>query len=185
MKRDLFGVLGAAAATLCMACGSSFVNRGLHDQSRWLQAQVETEASPAGRGSESLTYNARFEVQVSSANDHGAVHDAALRSALPALSLYARVQGQRVEVGRSENAQVLSLSYPLRLNRGDTVELRLTDRHNNYYRVQYGARDVNDWARESVDEAPLAQFSFVFEGSGRYFFHQGYAIFFVDFRPLR
>lgn len=95
------------------------------------------------------------------------------------------MQGQRVEVGRSENAQVLSLSYPLRLNRGDTVELRLTDRHNNYYRVQYGARDVNDWARESVDEAPLAQFSFVFEGSGRYFFHQGYAIFFVDFRPLR
>lgn len=168
------------------ACGGSFVNRGLHDQARWIQAQ--TAAPPTSTSDVSDTerrnFEARFDVEVSPSTSRGAMHNPNERSDLPDLRLYVRVDGQRTEVGHAENAQTLSTSYPLRLHRGETVEVRVADRRNSYTRWTYDSRQVDDWSVSSTSETPLAQFSFQFEGPGRYFFHRGYGLFFVDFRPL-
>lgn len=175
------------ALLACVGCGTTFVNRGLQDQARWIQQQTSHAATSASdvSDSEQRNYESRFEVEVSPSNNRGASHDAQERSDLPDLHLYARVNGQRTEVGAASNARTLTSSYPLRLKRGDTVELRLVDRRNTYIRWQYDSRSTDDWSAESTSETPLAQFSFQFEGPGRYFFHQGYGIFFIDFRQLQ
>ncbi len=176
-----------AALLVCTGCGTSFVNRGLQEQSRWIQTQVArpaTSASDVGED-ETRNYETRFEVEVSPSNNRGNAHDAQERSDLPDLRLYTRIGGQRTEVGSASNAQTLTASYPLRLKRGDTVELRLADRGNTYTRVQYDSRQADDWSSESTRETPLAQFSFQFEGPGRYFFHRGYGLFFIDFRQIQ
>ena len=162
------------------------MNRGLHDQSRWLVAQTHHAATAASDVPEADTrnYESRFDVQVSPSTARGRAHDPNERSNLPDLHLYVRVNGQRTEVGAAPNAQTLTASYPLRLKRGDTVEVRLVDRRNTYLRVQYDSRADDDWEVGGNTEAPLAQFSFTFEGPGRYFFHEGYGLFFVDFRAL-
>lgn len=176
-----------AALFVCGGCGTSFVNRGLQEQSRWIQTQVARPATAPSEVGEDETrnYESRFEVQVSPSNNRGSAHDAQERSDLPDLHLYSRIGGQRTEVGSASNAQTLTSSYPLRLKRGDTVELRLVDRANTYHRVQYDSRQTDDWSSEATTETPLAQFSFQFEGPGRYFFHRGYGLFFIDFRPLQ
>lgn len=63
--------------------------------------------------------------------------------------------------------------------------VRLVDRTNNYFRVQYDSARYDDRSAESTREQPLAQLSFQFEGTGRYFFHQGYGTFVLDLRSLR
>ncbi len=174
------------ASVLVAGCGSSFVNRGLQEQSRWIEGQVAqnaTSASSMDEG-ETLNFDTRFEVEVSPATARGAEHNPSERSSLPDLHLYVRLNGQRTEVGQAPNAPTLSASYPLRLKLGDTVEVRLADRRNTYVRVQYDSREADDWSAESTSETPLSQFSFPFEGPGRYFFHRGYALFFIDFREI-
>ena len=168
-------------------CGSAFVNRGLQDQARWIQSQTTHEATSLSEASETerRNYESRFDVEVSPSTGRGNAHDPQERSNLPDLHLYVRIDGQRTEVGSASNAQTLTASYPLRLKRGDTVELRLADRRNTYTRVRYDSSQTDDWSSEATTETPLAQFSFQFEGPGRYFFHQGYGIFFIDFRPLQ
>ncbi len=95
-----------------------------------------------------------------------------------------RINGQRTEIGQAPNAQTLATNYPLRLKQGDTVEVRLVDRRNTYVSVQYDSRQVDDWSVNNVQETPLSQFQFTFEGPGRYFFHRGYALMFIDFRQI-
>lgn len=181
------GVSALPCVALLVGCGTTFVNRGVQDQSRWIHAQVAHEATSASEASETdrRNYESRFEVEVSPSTNRGAAHDPNERSDLPDLHLYVRIDGQRTEVGAASNARTLTASYPLRLKRGDTVEVRLVDRLNTYTRWRYDSRTVDDWSTEATNETPLAQFSFPFEGPGRYFFHQGYGIFFVDFRPLQ
>ena len=181
------GLSAMSCVVLLAGCGTTFVNRGLQDQSRWIESQVARDATPTRDVSDTErgNYESRFEVEVSPNNQRGAAHDADERSDMPDLHLYVRVDGQRTEVGAASNARTLTTSYPLRLKRGDTVEVRLTDRRNSYLRWQYDSRTADDWSTEATRETPLAQFSFLFEGPGRYFFHQGYGIFFVDFRPLQ
>jgi hypothetical protein len=176
-----------AGQLMLAGCGGSFINRGLHDQARWLQGQVTTSPTSASEAPEGerQNYESRFEVQVSPSTNRGATHNPNERSDLPDLRLYIRVDGQRTEVGHAENAQTLSTSHPMRLRRGDTVEVRIADRRNSYVRWQYDSRQTDDWSVATTTETPLAQFAFQFEGPGRYFFHRGYAIFFVDFRRLQ
>jgi hypothetical protein len=174
------------AGALSAGCGTTFVNRGLHDQSRWIETQVTQDATADSEieEGETLNFDTRFEVQVSPATSRGIEHNPSERSSLPDLHLYVRINGQRTEIGQAANARTLSTSYPLRLKHGDTVEVRLVDRRNTYYRVQYDSRTVDDWETGSTTETPLAQFAFTFEGPGRYFFHHGYGVFFVDFRQI-
>ena len=179
--------LFAAALPFVVGCSTGFVNRGVQEQARWLQVQVQREATapadvPEGQA---RNYETRFDVQVSPSTARGQTHNPAERSNLPDLHLYVRVNGQRTEIGHADNAQVLLATYPLRLSRGQTVEVRLVDRRNNYYRVQYDSAESDDWSTERTAEAPVAQFSFPFEGPGRYFFHRGYGLFFIDLRPLQ
>lgn len=180
-------VLVAWLSVALLGCGSSFVNRGLQSQSRWIQAQVAAPATPAAEVPEGDTrnYESRFDVEVSPNTARGNEHDQGERSNLPDLHLYVRVSGQRVQVGEASNAQTLTATYPLRLKRGDTIEVRLADRRNTYFRVQYDNRRADDWSAEAIQETPLAQFSFTFEGPGRYYLHQGYGVFFIDFRQIQ
>lgn len=187
-------IIARSSLMVCLAsllggagCGTSFVNRGLQDQSRWIQSQVQRAATSASELPEGETRNfeSRFEVEVSPSTNRGIAHDPQERSSLPDLHLYVRVNGQRTEVGSASNAQTLSSSFPLRLKRGDTIEMRLADRRNTYTRWRYDSAQTDDWSSEATTETPLAQFSFQFEGPGRYFFHRGYGIFFIDFRPLQ
>jgi len=179
-------VLAAIALMSATGCGTTFVNRGLHEQTRWLETQVTQEATSASELEDNEVYNfdARFEAQVSPSTSRGAEHNPAERSALPDLHLYVRINGQRTEVGQAPNAQTLIANYPLRLKRGDTVEVRLVDRRNIYFAVQYDSREADDWSVNNVRETPLSQYQFTFEGPGRYFFHRGYALMFVDFRKM-
>jgi hypothetical protein len=123
-------------------------------------------------------------VRVAPSTQRGNPHVPQERSNLPDLALYVRLGGQVVEVGQASNTLALSSEYPVRLKRGDTVEVRLVDRNATSLRVVYDSRLKDDWSTAHTHEVPLAQFSFVFEGPGRYFFHQGYGLFFVDLRKL-
>jgi len=179
--------LGVLLLLSTPACGTTFVNRGLQSQSRWLQSQVARDATSAADVPEGQEHNyeSRFDVQVSPSDHRGQSHDPAERSELPDLRLYVRINSQRTEIGHAENAQELLTTYPLRLSRGQTIEVRLADRRNRYFRMQYDSATADDWSSENTQEAPVAQFSFVFEGPGRYFFHRGYGLFFIDFRRLQ
>ena len=173
-----------------LGCGGSsggFVNRGLDEHTRWLMKEVSRTATPAAKVKEgtTLNYQAQFNVHVASRTNRGQLYSPEERSELPDLVLYARIDGERVRLGETKNSLALMTDYPLRLKPGDTVELRLVDRKNSYYRVSYDDADKDDWSAERTEEAPLSQFIFKFEGPGRYFFHQGYGIVFVDFRVLR
>ena len=56
-----------AGQLMLAGCGGSFINRGLHDQARWLQGQVATSPTSASEAPEGerQNYESRFEVQVS------------------------------------------------------------------------------------------------------------------------
>lgn len=184
--------LGAAALYLATACGGAdkkngFVNRGLNDQSAWLMNEVKRAPTPASRakGEDAHNYQAQFSVRVAARTQTGDMYNAEERTELPDLILYVRINEQETRIGDASNALQLFAEYPLRLRRGDSVSVRLVDRKNKYFRVRYGARNSNDWSTERTREVPLAQFSFTFEGPGRYFMHQGFGMFFIDFRQLR
>jgi hypothetical protein len=181
------GAIGTAAALTGAGCGTlRLADHGNPEQIRWLQDQL---TRPAPGAAEPPTSRAPFEmlaeVQVSPSTNRGLQHNPAERSSLPDLVLYVTVQGERVTVGQSANATTLSGRHPLSLQRGDSVMLRLVDRTNSYFRVRYDSASYDDRASEDVREFPLAQFSFQFEGTGRYFFQHGYGTFVLDMRTLR
>lgn len=187
MRRTLSAIVCLAAIGLNVGCGSTRIaHHGNPEQIRWLEDQLSRAApSPSEPPATRAPFEMLAEVQVSPSTDRGQQHDPNERSSLPDLVLYVTVQGERSTVGQSTNATSLSGRHPLNLQRGDTIMVRLVDRTNRYFRVQYDSNRYDDQSAENTREQPLAQFSFQFEGTGRYFFHQGYGTFVLDLRSLR
>lgn len=179
----------AAAVALVVwtaGCGT-FVNRGIDQHTRWLEAQVTRGGSSAGEApeGEARNYEATFDVGVSPIVDRGSEFNPGARNAAPNLLLYVRVDGQRTRIGGAANALELRAVHPLMLRRGTSVEVRLVDRRSGSFSLETDSRAESDVGLEIAEEQALAQFTFTFEGPGRYFFHRGYGLFFIDFRPLR
>jgi len=172
-----------------MGCGGAaeFVNRGDSPSVKWLKSEVARTATRAINVPEKkkITYQAQFCVEVAETKDRGTQHNSKERSKYPDLKLYVRLPDQQVlQVGKKANAISMLAEYPIPLTKNDTVEVRLVDEKGSYLKVRYDSRYHDDWKISSSKEVPLAQFSFRFEGPGRYYFHNGYGLFFIDFRQL-
>ena len=178
---------GLAMLMFCAACAPTFVNRGDSPATKWIVSETSREATAPMAIPEKIkvTFNVQFAVRVADRKAQGLEHNPRERSALPDQKLYIRLPDKQVvQVGEQANSLSMLVDYPVSLAKGDTVEVRLVDDKGTYHKVQYDSRFLRDWKRSNDREAPLAQFDFVFEGPGRYFFHSGYGLFFVDFRPL-
>ncbi len=184
--RTLLGLACVSLGAAVGCAGNPVANRGINDESKWVVSQIgraPTSPQDAPEGA-SLPYQGAFQVHVAPSSQRGVSHDAEDRSDRPDLALYVRVGSQVVEVGEAHNAIALQSEFPISLRRGETVEMRLVDRRTSGVSWRYDSKTTDDWARAHTREVPLAQFSFIFEGPGRYFFHQGYGLFFVDLKRL-
>lgn len=154
----------------------------------WLKENLYNEkvTEKPIRPDETKLYNLTIAVLISEKNLIGEEWNQTKRRQKPNLKLYL-LNGDYNQNLLCEKMQSVTLhcNHPLKLQGLDTLNFRIVDRQNSYYREEYGNRYDNDREVARIHEEPLSQLDFIFSGQGKYMKNSGAATFVFTFKEIK